>query len=130
MDRAQLETLNSRWAEVMRQYAGFLNEQQSRRIEMALTLTTLELPNLFALLDHVERAGDVEATIDLATSLYGLLQPLGRPRLSNGWHGLATRRRQRSATPGLTRAFRRSVPRSNSCSWRDVWEKRWTAHKS
>ena len=41
----------------------------------------LELPNLFALLDLVQRAGDAEATIDLATSLYSLLQALGKPRL-------------------------------------------------
>jgi hypothetical protein len=29
----------------------------------------LELPNLFALLDFVQAAGDAEATIDLAVSL-------------------------------------------------------------
>jgi len=45
------------------------------------TLTVLELPNLFTLLDTVQRAGDAEATIALATSLYGLLQNAGRPRL-------------------------------------------------
>jgi tetratricopeptide (TPR) repeat protein len=48
---------------------------------MAATLTVLELPNLFALLEEAQRAGDAEATIDLATSLYGLLQGLGKPRL-------------------------------------------------
>jgi hypothetical protein len=44
-------------------------------------LTVLELPNLFALLDLVQRAGDAEATIGLATSLYSLLSRLGKPRL-------------------------------------------------
>jgi hypothetical protein len=35
----------------------------------AATLTVLDLPNLFALLERVDRAGDAGATIDLATSL-------------------------------------------------------------
>jgi hypothetical protein len=41
----------------------------------------LELPNLFALLEQVQRAGDAEATIALATSLFSLLQSAGKPRL-------------------------------------------------
>src|SRR5262249_34790043 len=49
--------------------------------EVAATLTVLELPNLFALLDLVQHAGDAETTIALATSLYRLLQWLGKPRL-------------------------------------------------
>src|SRR5262249_25965757 len=44
-------------------------------------LTVLELPNLFALLDLVQSAGDVETTIGLATSLYGLLQNAGKLRM-------------------------------------------------
>ena len=56
-------------------------QQQSQNAELAATLTLLELPNLFALLDLVQAAGDAEATIDLATSLYSLLQMLGKPRL-------------------------------------------------
>ncbi len=65
----------------MRGYVEFLQQQQSRNIEVAATLTGLELPNLFALLDIVQRAKDAEATIDLTTSLYQLLQALGKPRL-------------------------------------------------
>jgi tetratricopeptide (TPR) repeat protein len=41
----------------------------------------LELPNLFALLEQVMRAGDAAATIDLTTSLFTLLQDAGKPRL-------------------------------------------------
>ena len=41
----------------------------------------LELANLFALLEHTQQAGDAAATIELATSLYRLLQYLGKPRL-------------------------------------------------
>src|ERR1019366_4364367 len=59
----------------------FLTGQQSQKPEIAATLTVLELPNLFALLDQVQTTADAEATIDLATSLYGLLQELGKPRL-------------------------------------------------
>ncbi len=65
----------------MRAYAGFLDQQHSQNAEVAATLTVLELPNLFALLDLVQRAGDAEATIDLATALYSLLSVLGKPRL-------------------------------------------------
>ncbi len=81
LDAEECEALKARWVEAMRQYADFLVQQQSQNIEVAATLTGLELPNLFALLDLVQRAGEAEATIDLATSLYSLLQALGKPRL-------------------------------------------------
>jgi tetratricopeptide (TPR) repeat protein len=81
MDAAEREALTSRWVEAMLAYAEFLVQQRSQNVEVAATLTVLELPNLFALLDLVQRAGDAEATIDLATSLYRLLQNVGKPRL-------------------------------------------------
>lgn len=81
MDGTEREALTARWVQAMRGYAGFLEQQQSQNIEVATTLTLLELPNLFALLELVQRAGDAEATIDLATSLYRLLDRLGKPRL-------------------------------------------------
>lgn len=81
MDAGERESLTGRWASEMRAYAAFLLQEQSRDISMAVTLIRLELANLFALLDHVQRAGDAETTIDVATSLYGLLRGLGRPRL-------------------------------------------------
>ncbi len=81
MDAAERETLTARWVAAMRSYADFLVQQQTQNIEVAATLTVLELPNLFALLDLVQRAGDAEATIDLASSLHQLLQMLGKPRL-------------------------------------------------
>ena len=74
MDAAERDALTARWGEAMRGYAGFLVQQQSQNTEIAATLTVLELPNLFALLEQVQRAGDAEATIALATSLYSLLQ--------------------------------------------------------
>jgi tetratricopeptide (TPR) repeat protein len=82
MGTAERELLTARWVEVMRQYAKFLRQQQREDAEIIATLKVLELPNLFALLDHVQLAGDAEATIDLATSLYSLLHDLGRRRLT------------------------------------------------
>ena len=81
MDAAEREALTARWVEAMRVYVGFLNQQESQNAEVAATLTVLELPNLFALLDLVQCAGDAEATIDLTTSLYQLLQNVGKPQL-------------------------------------------------
>lgn len=81
MDAAEHEALTARWVAAMGEYAEFLRQQQSQNIEVAATLTVLELPNLIALLDLVQRAGDAGATIDLATSLYQLLQVIGKPRL-------------------------------------------------
>src|SRR6185503_18511518 len=62
-------------------YVAVLVQERNRDANIATTLTILELPNLFSLLEQVERMGDPEATIDLATSLYSLLQILGKPRL-------------------------------------------------
>jgi tetratricopeptide (TPR) repeat protein len=81
MDAAEREALTARWGQAMRRYVEFLTRQQSRKTEVAATLTLLELPNLFALLDRVQAAGDAEATIALTSSLYSLLQVLGKPRL-------------------------------------------------
>jgi tetratricopeptide (TPR) repeat protein len=81
LDPAEREALTARWIEAMRGYVGFLEQQQNQDAEMAATLTVLELPNLFALLDLDERSGEAEATIDLTASLYSLLQVLGKPRL-------------------------------------------------
>ena len=81
MSEAEYADLMLRWVEAMRAYAKFLIQQQGQNAEMAATLTLLELPNLFSLLDAVQIARDAEATIDLATSLHSLLKVLGKPRL-------------------------------------------------
>ena len=81
MEETERESLTAKWAEAMCEYTGFLYEQQNRNAELAATLTGLELSNLFALLDLVQRAGDAEATVALATSLYRLLTNAGIPRL-------------------------------------------------
>jgi tetratricopeptide (TPR) repeat protein len=81
IDPAERDRLTAQWITGMREYVDYLVEQQGQNIDLAVTLTQLELSNLFALLDIVQRANDPEATIELATSLYQLLQPLGKPRL-------------------------------------------------
>jgi tetratricopeptide (TPR) repeat protein len=81
LDETEREALTARWVKAMGEYVSFLAQQQSQNAEVAATLTVLELPNLFALLDRVWRAADAEATIDLATSFYSLLQWAGKPRL-------------------------------------------------
>jgi tetratricopeptide (TPR) repeat protein len=81
MESTEREALTARWVEAMRAYAGYLDQERSQNTEVAATLTVLELPNLFALLDLMQRAGDAEATIDLATLLYSLLRNAGKPRL-------------------------------------------------
>jgi len=81
MEQTEIEPLTSRWVEAMLDYVEFLVQEAQRHAEAAATLTVLELPNLIALLELVQAAGDAEATIVLTSSLYGLLQRLGRPRL-------------------------------------------------
>jgi tetratricopeptide (TPR) repeat protein len=81
LEAAEREALTARWVEVMGAYVLFLNQQENQNSEVAATLKGLELPNLFALLDLVQRQEDAEATIALATSLYSLLSMLGKPRL-------------------------------------------------
>lgn len=81
MDPAEYEALKARWGEAMKAYLGFLDQQHSQNAEIAATLTLLELPNLFALLAQVHGTQDAAATIGLATSMFSLLQMLGKPRL-------------------------------------------------
>jgi tetratricopeptide (TPR) repeat protein len=81
MDPAEHEAMTARWIPAMRGYVAYLARERHKNTEIAATLTVLDLPNLFALLDEVLHAGDEEATIELATSLFTLLQELGRPQL-------------------------------------------------
>lgn len=81
LEGVELEALTARWSKTMGQYAEFLSQQLHKNAQRAATLTQLELPNLFALLEWVERVGDTENTIALTTTLYSLLRNLGKPRL-------------------------------------------------
>jgi tetratricopeptide (TPR) repeat protein len=81
LSEAELQALTAGWLEAMAGYLGYLDQQRSQNAELAATLTLLELPNLFALLDRSQTSADPATTIERATSLYGLLQSLGKPRL-------------------------------------------------
>jgi tetratricopeptide (TPR) repeat protein len=81
MDVAEREALTVPWVEAMGAYSIFLRQQQSQNADIAATLTMLELPNLFALLDLVLHKGDAEVMINFATTLHELLRMTGKPRL-------------------------------------------------
>jgi tetratricopeptide (TPR) repeat protein len=81
LSEEELQALTAGWLEAMATYLNYLNQQQSRNMELAATLTRLELPNLFALLDRSQAVADPATTIKRATFLYSLLQWLGKPRL-------------------------------------------------
>jgi tetratricopeptide (TPR) repeat protein len=81
LSEEEQEALTTPWLEAMAGYLGYLSQQRSQNTELAASLTLLELPNLFALLDRSRAGADPETTIDRATSLYSLLQALGKPRL-------------------------------------------------
>jgi tetratricopeptide (TPR) repeat protein len=81
LSEEELHELTATWLEAMAAYLRYLYQQQSQNTEVAATLTLLELPNLFALLDRSQAVADPETTIDRATDLYRLLQRLGKPRL-------------------------------------------------
>jgi tetratricopeptide (TPR) repeat protein len=81
MDPAELESLTTTWVATMCEFVEFLAQEQTRDTQLAATLTMMELPNLFALLELVQSRGDAEATLTLANSLFGLLRNANRPRL-------------------------------------------------
>lgn len=106
LDATERETLTTRWVEAMRAYVGFLVQQQHQNAELAATLTGLELPNLFALLDLVQRVGmRRRRLIWLRRSTACCKMPASRSCWS-AWDRRATLRRRRWATAGLMRGIR------------------------
>jgi tetratricopeptide (TPR) repeat protein len=81
LSEEELQALSAGWLVAMAEYLDYLIQQQRQNAELAATLTLLELPNLFALLDRSQAVADPATTIFLATLLYRLLQSLGKPRL-------------------------------------------------
>jgi tetratricopeptide (TPR) repeat protein len=93
LSEVQRRPARAAWAEAMRGLVDFLYAQQSKDPALAACLTLLELPNLVAALAwryEAALAGDPgpsEAAptcadvADMVTSLEGLLQNLGRPRV-------------------------------------------------
>jgi tetratricopeptide (TPR) repeat protein len=81
LSEEELQALTATWLEAMAAYLRYLDQQRSRNAELAATLTLLELPNLFALLDRSQTVAEPATTIERATYLYDLLQYLGKPQL-------------------------------------------------
>jgi tetratricopeptide (TPR) repeat protein len=81
LSEEERQELTTRWQKAMVAYINWVYQQISQNAELASTLTLLELPNLFALLDRSQAVADPETTIDRATSLYDLLYRMGKPRL-------------------------------------------------
>lgn len=81
LDEAEREVLTARWAGAMHRYLFYLGGQHAQDAEMAVKLTVLELPNLFALLDLVQHQQNPEAIAEVATAFYIVLRELGKPRL-------------------------------------------------
>lgn len=82
---AQLAELEATWAAAMVQLVDFLYQQYFQDSTMALQLTLLDLPNLLALLDWLERLvtadeGVAEMVSDKAGLIEALLANLGRPQ--------------------------------------------------
>jgi len=81
LDAPELESLTTKWVEEMRSFVRFLVNEQTKDAEAVATLTMLEAPNLFALLDLAQDRFDAEETIEIASLLYMLFQMAGKPRL-------------------------------------------------
>jgi len=81
LEKEALSTSTTRWAESMQQMISYLYKQLFKNAQLALNLTTLELPNLVRLLEHVQAQEKPGETVDLATRLEQLITQLGRPHL-------------------------------------------------
>jgi tetratricopeptide (TPR) repeat protein len=89
----QRQVAEAAWADAMSQLTSFLYQQQFKDPHFAATLTLLELPNLRAALEfrfnaasHASRIKDHssiswDSIVGMATSLEGLPQNLGRPKV-------------------------------------------------
>ncbi|MFC2140690.1 tetratricopeptide repeat protein, partial [Acidobacteriota bacterium] len=81
LEETELADSTARWVENMRQLSDYLYEEFFKDAQLALNLTTLELPNLVRLLEHVQTQEEPDETVKLATRLEQLISYLGRPYL-------------------------------------------------
>jgi tetratricopeptide (TPR) repeat protein len=81
LSEEERQALTACWQEAMADYLSWLDDERSQNAELAATLTSLELPNLFALLDRSQASADPATTIERTTYFYSLLKGLGKPRL-------------------------------------------------
>lgn len=81
----QVAAWEAAWAEAMSQLVGFLYQQKFKDSKMAFRLTLFELPNLMALLAHLEQqlqadASAAEAVSQTARYIEQLVESLNRPQ--------------------------------------------------
>jgi tetratricopeptide (TPR) repeat protein len=81
LSEEERQALTAGWLEAMAAYLRYLGQQRGQNAQLGATLTLIELPNLFALLDLSQASADPETTINRAALLYNLLEDLGKPRL-------------------------------------------------
>ena len=81
LSEAEISILSTHWREAMTDYLSGLVQQANQNAELAATLTLLDLPNLFALLDSSQISAEPKTTIDHAAYLSSLMSNLGKPRL-------------------------------------------------
>jgi len=80
LGEAELEEARRDWVEAMVALAEYLRQQRSQDVQLASTLTALELPNLLGALELFQATAGAEEVVGVATMIEGLLQNLGRPR--------------------------------------------------
>lgn len=80
LGEAELEDARRVWVGAMVALAEYLRQQQSQDIQLAATLTVLELPNLLGALELLQASAGAEEVVGVATTIEGLLQGLGRSR--------------------------------------------------
>ena len=80
LDDAEREQARGAWTAAMVQLTGYLRQQQFKDAKLSAVLTVLELPNLLAALDALHASAEAVTVVDMATSLEGLLEYLGRPQ--------------------------------------------------
>ncbi|MEO5331136.1 MAG: tetratricopeptide repeat protein [Magnetococcus sp. YQC-5] len=73
------EQAQARWFDGMRSLADFLYQQRFQNIQLASTLTLLEIPNLLAALDVAHTRLEPEKIVGFAVHVEQLLVKLGRP---------------------------------------------------
>lgn len=80
LGEAEQEEAQRVWVEAMVDLARYLRQQRSVDVQLAATLTVLELPNLFKALEFLKAISSPEEVVKVATTIEDLLQNLGRPR--------------------------------------------------
>jgi len=78
MNEIEREEIRARWAEAMAALTNFLYQQQFKDVQIAASLTLLELPNLMAMLGYMATQGTTERVIILAQRIESQLSKLGR----------------------------------------------------